>query len=262
MDSVNKTLYIPLYGKSFVSHKGIILEDPKAEEIWSSNRFPLKRKAKSKWLAYYMAMRAAVFDRWTEQQMKAHPEAVVVQLGCGLDSRNLRVDCGRSKWYDVDFSDVIQERKRYYEETGQYQMIGADLRNPDWLKHIEKGSAIVLMEGVSMYLEHGELCRLFSWLSDHFENVYLLMDCYTSFAARASKFRNPVQTVGVSKVFGFDEPKSLETAGIAFRCEHDMTPNDLIDCLPGGERCIFRHLYAGAIARKMYRLFEYYGAAR
>ena len=33
MDQVNKTLYIPLYGKAYVSRKGIILKDAKAEEI-------------------------------------------------------------------------------------------------------------------------------------------------------------------------------------------------------------------------------------
>lgn len=35
VDSVNKTLYIPLYGKSYVSQKEIILHDAKAEEIWA-----------------------------------------------------------------------------------------------------------------------------------------------------------------------------------------------------------------------------------
>ena len=63
MDNVNKTLYIPLYGKAYVSKKGIILRDPKAEVIWAAEGFPLKGKSKSKWLAYYMGMRAAVFDR-------------------------------------------------------------------------------------------------------------------------------------------------------------------------------------------------------
>ena len=67
MDSVNKTLYIPLYGKSYVSKKGIILKDPKAEEIWAAEGFPLKGKSKSKWLAYYMGMRSAVFDRWVAE---------------------------------------------------------------------------------------------------------------------------------------------------------------------------------------------------
>ena len=63
MNEVNKTLYIPLYGKSYVSKKGIILQDKKAEEIWSSEGFRLTGKARSKWLAYYMGMRSAVFDR-------------------------------------------------------------------------------------------------------------------------------------------------------------------------------------------------------
>ena len=34
MNNVNKTLYIPLYGKAYVSKKGIILNDKKAEEVF------------------------------------------------------------------------------------------------------------------------------------------------------------------------------------------------------------------------------------
>ena len=65
MNEVNKTLYIPLYGKSKVSRQGIILNDPSAEEIWKEEAFPIHGKSKSKWLAYNMAMRARVFDDWT-----------------------------------------------------------------------------------------------------------------------------------------------------------------------------------------------------
>ena len=42
MNSVNKTLYIPLYGKSYVSKKGLFLHDKKAEEIWETEGFSLK----------------------------------------------------------------------------------------------------------------------------------------------------------------------------------------------------------------------------
>ena len=68
MNNVNKTLYIPLYGKSYVSRKGIILSDKKAEEIWENEGFELKGKSKSKWLAYYMGMRSAVFDIWLRKK--------------------------------------------------------------------------------------------------------------------------------------------------------------------------------------------------
>ena len=75
MNSVQKTMYIPLYGKSYVSKKGMILHDAKAEEIWAAEGFPLKGRSSSKWLAYYMGMRAAVFDRWLTSRLEADPTA-------------------------------------------------------------------------------------------------------------------------------------------------------------------------------------------
>ncbi len=77
MDRVNKTLYIPLYGKALVSKKGILLKDGKAEEIWGKEQFLLKKKSKSKRLAYYMAIRTAVFDKWVLEKRAQYPSAVV-----------------------------------------------------------------------------------------------------------------------------------------------------------------------------------------
>lgn len=53
MDNVNKTLYIPLCGKAYVSGRGLFLHDEKAEQIWSAEGFSLKGKSRSKWLAFY-----------------------------------------------------------------------------------------------------------------------------------------------------------------------------------------------------------------
>lgn len=70
MDEVNKTLFIPLYGKSQVSKKGIILQDTIAEKIWDEESFPIHGKSKSKWLGYNMAMRARIFDDWVEKMLR------------------------------------------------------------------------------------------------------------------------------------------------------------------------------------------------
>ena len=112
MNSVNKTLYIPLYGKAYVSKKGLFLDDKKAEEIWEAEGFSLSGKSKSKYLAYYMGIRSAVFDEWLKIQMEGAPDAAVIHIGCGMDSRNIRVGTKNHKWYDVDFFEVIEERKR------------------------------------------------------------------------------------------------------------------------------------------------------
>lgn len=258
MNSVNKTLYIPLFGKAYVSRKGIILHDAKAEAIWAAEQFPLKGKSRSKWLAYFMGMRSAVFDRWTETTMRTVPDAVIVHIGCGMDSRAERIQGYLHQWYDLDFPDVIRERKRYYQESAQYHMIAADIRDPQWLAALPKAErAIVLMEGVSMYLSAEELKSFLRALHSHFGQAQLLMDAYTEFAAKASKFKNPVRDVGVRSVYGLDDPKQLEDTGFLFRKAHEMTPDSLICQLRGMEQVIFKKIYAGKLAKKMYRIYEY-----
>ena len=258
MDNVNKTLYIPLYGKAHVSRKGIILSDPMAERIWNAEGFPLRGKSRSKWLAYYMGMRSAVYDQWLREKMKQWPDAVVVHMGCGLDSRVHRVGTQGHSWMDVDFPEVIQERRRYYEETDCYHMISGDIRQTDWLAGMEMGKrAIVVMEGVSMYLTFTELQSVFGYLQERFEEISLLMDCYTTFAAKASRYKNPIRDVGVSQVYGLDDPSALDSAGIRYLQEQDMTPQYLVNQLQGMERTIFRKVYGGKMSRKLYRMYEF-----
>jgi len=259
MDNVNKTLYIPLYGKAYVSRRGLLLADKKAEEIWEAEGFALKGKAKSKWLAYNMGMRSAVFDRWTQQQIQENPGAVILHVGCGMDSRCLRVVTKGCQWFDVDFPDVIAERKRYFEETDEYHMIGSDIREEAWLDRIPAGkTAIIVMEGISMYLQQSELKAVLKRWKNHFGEVRVLMDTYTVFAAKATRYKNPINEVGVTQVYGFDDPLELtEDTGLGFAGEQDLTPDWLIRQLPKREQGFFHRLFAGKMAKKIYRLYEY-----
>ena len=259
MNNVNKTLYIPLYGKAYVSKKNMILKDQKAEEIWEQMKFPLKGKSKSKWLAYYMAMRAAVYDEWVEQEIKKNPDAVVLHIGCGMDSRYERITLKPVRWYDIDFSDVIAERCNYYKESEIYHMIAVDMRTDEWKNHVEGNQdAIIILEGVSMYFKPEELIGSLSDLSKYFNSVKILMDCYTKRAAKVSKYKNPINDMGVTVVYGYDDPQELASkTGLIFEREYDMTPQKCIDELQGMEKKIFRKLYTGKIANLLYRMYEF-----
>ena len=257
MNNVNKTLYIPLYAKAYVTKRSLFICDRMAEEIWERESFPLRGKSRSKWLAYYLGIRAAVYDGWIKERLQDEPSSAVIHIGCGLDGRVKRTDHAGAMWYDVDFPQVIEERRRYYTEGDGYAMIGADVRSDGWCDNISADSAIVIMEGVSMYMSEEELGGLFSILEKKFSRVSLLMDAYSSLAARLSKRRNPVSEVGVSEVWGLDEPKSVERGGLKFLREREMTPERYINELSGLERAIFKRLYAGDFSKKLYRMYEY-----
>ena len=145
MKSESKTLYIPLYGKAFVSKKGIILSDKKAEEIWEKEKFPLGGKSKSKWLAYFMGMRSAVIDSWVSKKLSEKPESTVLHIGCGLDSRIERVKAPFEKWFDVDFPEVIEIRKEYFSETEKYIMLGASASETDWIFALPDSEKVIVV---------------------------------------------------------------------------------------------------------------------
>lgn len=227
--------------------------------IWEKEGFALKGKAKSKWLAYYMGMRSAVFDSWVRENLKKYPSACVLHIGCGMDSRIERIGAEQNVWYDIDFPAVIEERRKYYTETEHYHMLAEDASKIEWIAKFPKMEHdIIIMEGVSMYLQLQELVQLMNALQEQFANVHIFMDCYTKFAARASKYKNPIKTVGAQTVYGLDEPKYLEEqTGIHFVAEHDMTPAYLVNELQGFEKSFFKRVLGGEVSKKLYRLFVY-----
>ena len=137
-------------------------------------------------------------------------------------------------------------------------MLGADVKSAQWLQQLPCGNALVVMEGVSMYLRPEELRQTLGQIAAHFDKVYLLVDCYTEFAAKASRYKNPVNEVGVTEVYGMDRPEALAAeTGLRYVKQHDMTPAALIRELSAGDRIVFSNLYGGKTARSLYRLYEF-----
>lgn len=255
MNDVSRTLYIPLYGKALVSRRGVILRDADAERIWDAAGFELRGKARSRWLAYRMAMRARVFDMWIQPQLREG--ATVLHIGCGLDSRAQRVERRGCAWYDIDMPEVIEERRRFFDEDDGYHMVGADVRDSEWLDALPQGeSAVVMLEGVVMYLSRPELTGLLRAIGQRYESVSVLMDCYTGLGARLSAWGNPIRTVGDAQVYGLDDAHELaQAAGMELLAELDMAPAEMSGQLRGMERIVFRRVFASAFARRLQRMY-------
>lgn len=258
MNEVNKTLFIPLYGKASVSKMGIMIKDEMAEKIWQEEGFRIRGKMKSKWLAYNMAMRARIFDDWTEKMLKASHEAVVLHLGCGMDSRFMRVREQAKIWVDCDFPEVINVRRKYFHENERYRMLPFDLRQPEMVEKLPAGEKVILiLEGVSMYLTNQELHDFFAAIEKKYRDVHVLMDVYTMFAARASKHKNPINQVGVTTVYGMDSVDDvIKGTRLKLAAEHSLTPPNLVEELRPSERLFFSIMFNESLYRKIYRLYE------
>ena len=259
MNEVNKTLYIPLYGKAKVSRQGIILNDPYAEGIWKEEEFPIHGKSRSKWLAYNMAMRARVFDDWTDSLLRQNEDALVLHIGCGLDSRYMRIKSSRSEWIDCDLPEVIEVRKKHFQENETYHMKALDASRPEQIGSLpNRDEAIVVLEGLSMYLTNSQVHGLLQALDRKYQKLHIMMDVYTEFGVKASNYKNPVKDVGVTTLYGIDDIWSIiHGLRIRFVKEHSFTPKALVNELAPPERWFFKILFTGNLYRKIYRLYEF-----
>lgn len=258
MNEVNNTLFIPLYAKAKASKKGIFLNDLITEQIWEQEKVPISRMGKSKWLAYNMAMRASIFDDWTNKMLATYRDAVVLHIGSGLDNRYGRVRVPCSNWFDCDFTEVLELRKRYFIETDTYHLMPVDVTKTDEIEKLPNAErGIVIMEGISMYLSDEQLCNFFSALEKKYRELHILTDFYTSFGVEVSKHKNPVKDMGVRSIFGRDSfEKILSGTELEVKQEYTLTPNHLVKELRGLERLFFRFLFVNRLYRKIYRLYE------
>jgi O-methyltransferase involved in polyketide biosynthesis len=157
---------------------------------------------------YLVTLRAKQLDDWSADFLERHPDAVVLHLGCGLDGRAFRLGVPPSVlWFDIDQPSVIELRRRLYDNTEQYRMIGSSVTDPRLLDDIPTGRpTLVVAEGLLMYLTEGEVRQLLGRLMDRFGHGELLFDTLSALAPLLSK----VFTRGIIK-WGIRDAREIET---------------------------------------------------
>ena len=202
LNNESKTLFIPLLGRAQMSEKNLFLKDTKAEEIINKVDYDFTKLKQSKWLSMYMSLRGLLIDELTNKYLSNNKNTTVIHFGCGLDSRCLRIKDNYKIWYDLDFDEVIEVRKEFYQENDKYKMIGSSVSDYKWLDEIDDNNNIlIIMEGLTMYLSRAEIIELISKIDERFKKVYLIFDAYTTKAVAASKYKNPYN--GITCYFNF-----------------------------------------------------------
>ena len=134
LSSTASTLLITLYSRANMSKKGLIIKDTKAEEIIQLAGYSQKKLKASFSHQVFLSIRAKLMDDYTLNFLRKHDgNCTVIQVACGLDSRYLRMNDDRVKWYDLDLYGTIELRKKYYKNTKNYKMIESNVCNFTWV---------------------------------------------------------------------------------------------------------------------------------
>lgn len=258
LKSESETLFIPLLGKAEMSEKGIFLNDPKAEEIISEVDYDFNKLKQSKWLSMFMSLRTLILDELCDEFLEKNSDVMVIHLGCGLDSRCLRVKKDFKVWYDLDYENVIKIREEFYNADSKYKMIGSSVNNYKWLEKISDAkNVLVVAEGLTMYLSEDEIRGLVLKLNDKFKKVHLIFDAYTKKGVKYSKIKNPVKQMNAEIKYGIDKPEDFLklNSNLEFVSMHLIKKDD--NNLRGITKYIFNHLYCGKVSQSIYKIWEF-----
>lgn len=259
LNNESKTLFIPLYAKALMSKENLFISDLKAEEIISKVEFNFKKLKQSKWLSMYIAARSKIIDDICNENIKNNSNLTVIHLGCGLDSRALRVNQNYNKWYDLDFEDVIDLRKKFYIESNKYKMISKSVTDLKWLDEIKNNNeeVLIIAEGLTMYLSEQEIKTIIKGINEKLKNVTLVFDAYSKKAVKASKYKNPVNQMNATIKWGMSKPNDFCKLNESLKFINCHLIKYKAEKLKGLTKFIFENLYCGKIANSLYRIYEF-----
>lgn len=140
-DIIAETLLIPLYMRAKESRRGekAIIRDDMAESLVEKFNCDYSQFDKAKLSEVGCVVRGWYFDNAVRRFIATHADVVVVNVGCGLDTRCQRIG-GNTIFYELDLPEVMDLRKKLIPETETDRHITASLLDEDWMDNLKEAT--------------------------------------------------------------------------------------------------------------------------
>ena len=175
LTGVQETLLLPLWGRAFETKKEKpLLVDKEAVKIIDQIEYDFSRieqrvnpLSRLSWVA-----RSIYFDQKITDFLKINPDGTIINIGCGLDTTYERVQNGKAKWYELDFPEVIETRKKLINEAPDRVFLPYSVFDQKWYEKVtEKEHVLIMMAGVIYYFQEEEVKTLFKIFGNYFGTV-------------------------------------------------------------------------------------------
>ena len=176
LSGVPETMLQTVYARAKESSGRGAISDKKAEELIGRLDYDFSLADKDSAMRSGVVARTIVLDRLVGAWLAAHPDAVVVNIACGLDTRCYRMR-GYAHWYNLDLPETIAVREKLLPESGTISQIAMSATEAWGDRIAEHGvPALIIIEGLTMYLTEAEVKRIFAVISERFERATVLTE--------------------------------------------------------------------------------------
>jgi O-methyltransferase involved in polyketide biosynthesis len=222
LNGVSKTLLMTLYVRARESKRpDAMIRDDKAVAMVNQIECDFSRLRLHRHDEVAVIMRMRKFDNHLRDFLMRNPDAVVVHIGCGLDTRFERVDNGRVEWFDLDMPDVMELRRKLMNNTGnRYHTLATSVFDDVWIDKVcqyRPHPFMFIAEGVLPYFEETQVKSLVLKLRDHFPGSELVCDAHTPFVIWADNLQLAFSRVDARLRWRLKHGRDVETWGEGIR---------------------------------------------
>lgn len=183
-NTVQETLVIPMYGRMKSSQLyPFLFKDDGAARLMSRIDYDFSslesnsRNAMQRFGFLEVSVRQYNLAWEVRDYLKTHPNAAVVNLGCGLDDTGRHCDNGTCRIYNIDYPDVIEVRNDLIPPGAREVNIACDLNDTSWFQAIDaSGGAVFFASGVFYYFLRSQVQKLVTAMAAAFPDGRLVFD--------------------------------------------------------------------------------------
>jgi O-methyltransferase involved in polyketide biosynthesis len=178
---VERTAFLTLYARALDSRcRRPVLFDSLADEVAGKLNYDFDAMRVRASVRCLVALRAKMLDERVRRFTTEHPDAVVVDLGAGLDDGIVRSRPPATvDWYNVDLPAVIALRDAVLPTHGQEHSVAARIGDPHWADAIPADRPTMLVaDGLTGFLSEPVIVSLFQTVTDHFRTGELAFNDY------------------------------------------------------------------------------------
>jgi len=217
-DSIADTLYITLAMKcKETRQKNPFFSDPYSCDMLEKIDYDFSKYDKAIRSSIGVAIRANYFDTIEREFILNNPKPIIVHVGCGLDTRFLRLGkqiTEKAIFYELDLPEVIEIRKKLLPEFKNNICISASMFETAWMDELIKkhGNAnfLFMVEGVFMYFEPEQVKSVVMNITQRFNKSILVFDSVNSWMCKNSHRHDTVKLTNTSFKFPLDNPYDIE----------------------------------------------------
>ena len=178
--TVQETLAFPLYGRSIANKKyPELFHDTESAKIMARMDYDFSNSNMGSIPSIVYGIRHEILVSAAKNYLREYPDAIIVNLGCGLDTSFAFIDNGKCRYVNLDLPDVIELREKLFDLSPREMNLAHSALDMAWMEKIGAGQSdhvFIISGGVLFYFKPGDVRAMVDAIAGRFHKGGFIFD--------------------------------------------------------------------------------------